>query len=569
MLMQFFTLLLGFLCSMTTLIPAQVAKTARAAEMEDSSKEVFGKQEKQAIHLQQLHKEAVTKQESFTTGFPQKISASRAAVEKNFGDHNQFTGFAPIISKNDLELLVKKYFALWGTTEQEANADLFVEKDFIGTKKTLVVGDLHGAIFSLLDLFDDWKIRGRLNDDYTLAPNVHVQFLGDYVDRAQGGLEVLVALILLKLKNPSQVTLGRGNHEERGMNTSFAEELKKKYGEEWRSCFNLITSIYNTFPVTTVLAGGKSCDPEDLSYFLCYHGMLDKELAASLDEILAKKFSATVEPLFFCNTRSKTFVSREVMWGDSCQASDPSNIGAEKPLREKVEATGRPRSNQKWREAQLEPLLKKGYTLKGEVRAHQHDISCGVIFDSQTIRSLCIIASSSLDPQVNRHFAKLAGPYGGSGPYPVEGVKKLLKYFHKKYRSQNGSEHWNSWIDGLGKVPQFTISAAYDVPEISSIAAVSYLVLTPGATPQIPWGIQKISIESFNDKAGSVSHVFDIQAPSAPSAAAILNAAMRTQATSALEEQASASTSATLFSQAPVEASASSSSATSSSAHSA
>lgn len=558
MFMQFFTLLLGFLCSMTALIPAQVAQAARVLHMEDSSKEVFGKQAKQAIHMQQLQKEAGAKQENFTIEFPKKISALRMVVEKNFNDQNQFTGFFPIISKDDLEATVKTYLASWGITEQEADADLFVEKNFIGMKKTLVIGDLHGAIFSLLDLFDDWKARGWLDDDYTLVPNVQVQFLGDYVDRGQGGLEILFALVLLKLKNPSQVTLGRGNHEEKEMNTSFAEELNKKYKSGWRECFNLITLIYNTFPVTTVLAGGKSCEQGDLSYYLCHHGTLDEPLAASLDEILAKKFSATAEPLFFCNSPSKMFVSKEVMWGDSCQASDPSNIDAEKPLRDRCEKTGRPRSNQKWREAQLEPLLKKGYMLKGEVRAHQHAISCGVVLDSETMQSLCKIAFSTLDPQVNQNFEKLAGPYGEKGPYPVEGAQKLLEYFYKTYRSHNSSEHWKSWIDGLGNVPQFTISAAYGVPDIPGITEVSYLVLTPGATPKIPWGIQKISIERFGGEAeGSVSRIFDIQEPPALSAAAILNAAMRNQTTSGVRDQESASTSAALLAQAPADGSSS------------
>ena len=505
------TLYFGCLWSLIAFAPSQMYAASLASNL--VSKESFAKEVKAAVALHEVRQEVVRKQESAPEESPLKsISVLRAAVEKNFNDDNQFTGFAPIISKDDLKETVKAYLEMWGASEEDESANLFIEKDFVGTRKILVVGDLHGAIFALLDLFDDWKAHRWLKDDYTLASGVQVQFLGDYVDRGQGGVEVLLSLMLLKLKNKSQVTLGRGNHEMKGMNESFACELRKKYGENCLSCFDLITSIYKTLPVATILAGGKSHNQEDLSYFLCYHGMLDEALAASLEEILAKKFSST-EPLFFCNSSQKSFVSQEVMWGDICQAFDPfsSDVSEEKPMRimpldDEGEEMGRPCSNQKWREERFEPLLKKGYHVKGEVRAHQHQIACGVVLDSKMMGSLNM--HFNLDSKLSEYFENLKVPYGANGPYPIEETKNLLEYFYHDYRA----ELWNSWIDGLGKVPQFTLSAAYSVPAIS-LLEVSYLILTPGATPQIPWGIQKSSLSRSGVEGRIQSRLLEIQDP--------------------------------------------------------
>ena len=54
-----------------------------------------------------------------------------------------------------------------------------------------------------------------------IRPGTRLLFLGDYVDRGLFSLEVCIFLFALKMKNPKDVVMLRGNHESRAMTTHF------------------------------------------------------------------------------------------------------------------------------------------------------------------------------------------------------------------------------------------------------------------------------------------------------------------------------------------------------------
>ena len=89
---------------------------------------------------------------------------------------------------------------------------------------TVVVGDLHGQFYEVM----------RIIITHGLPPNTQYLFLGDYVDRGEFSPEVITFLFILKTQFPDHVTLLRGNHEDRTINSEygFKEQMILRYGVE-------------------------------------------------------------------------------------------------------------------------------------------------------------------------------------------------------------------------------------------------------------------------------------------------------------------------------------------------
>uniref|UniRef100_A0A0K0EEN4 Serine/threonine-protein phosphatase n=1 Tax=Strongyloides stercoralis TaxID=6248 RepID=A0A0K0EEN4_STRER len=98
----------------------------------------------------------------------------------------------------------------------------------------IVCGDIHGQYTDLLRIF---KKFGK-------PPSKKFLFLGDYVDRGDNSLEVILLLLALKLKYPEYIFLLRGNHELKHINKiyGFQEEIKQRILDT-----NLMFSIYEEF----------------------------------------------------------------------------------------------------------------------------------------------------------------------------------------------------------------------------------------------------------------------------------------------------------------------------------
>lgn len=75
--------------------------------------------------------------------------------------------------------------------------------------KALIIGDLHGDLESLIDIFKKSKYIPKLVKN----KNTFMVFLGDYGDRGAYSIEVYYTVLKLKLLFPEQIILMRGNHE--------------------------------------------------------------------------------------------------------------------------------------------------------------------------------------------------------------------------------------------------------------------------------------------------------------------------------------------------------------------
>ena len=134
--------------------------------------------------------------------------------------------------------------------------------------EVILHGDLHGDVRSFLHSLKALEDRGYLKDFKIIKPNAHMLFLGDYTDRGMYGVEVIYTLMRLKLMNPDNVWLVRGNHEDIKMvaKYGFLHEGKYKYGPAFNQ--RKVTRIYSFMPVVLYLG----CEN---TYVQCNHGGIE------------------------------------------------------------------------------------------------------------------------------------------------------------------------------------------------------------------------------------------------------------------------------------------------------
>lgn len=128
--------------------------------------------------------------------------------------------------------------------------------------------DLHGDIRSLLADLTWLNEHDYLRDFSVARADFYMIFLGDYTDRGAYGVEVLYTLLRLKLANPENVFLLRGNHEEISLQTryGFLNEGRAKYGPNFDS--KKVLRAYDFLPEVLYLGS-------DGNFIQCNHGGME------------------------------------------------------------------------------------------------------------------------------------------------------------------------------------------------------------------------------------------------------------------------------------------------------
>lgn len=156
-----------------------------------------------------------------------------------------------------------------------------------------IVGDLHGSLFDLLRILKHSGFKPGGADKYL--------FLGDYVDRGNFSLEIIMLLFALAIKFPGRFILLRGNHEFDSVCSmyGFAAEIEEAYAD---------TEIYREFlSVFAYLPFAAIIDHQHL----CVHGGISR-LLHNLDDIRDIR-----RPVFDYDANC---LVRDIVWADARSA---------------------------------------------------------------------------------------------------------------------------------------------------------------------------------------------------------------------------------------------------------
>ena len=132
-----------------------------------------------------------------------------------------------------------------------------------------VVGDIHGNFYDLIRIFT--------KNGY--PPKTTYVFLGDYVDRGDMSLEVILFLYILKINYPDKIILIRGNHEFMAVNKcyGFFDSVVKEFSSD--KVWHHFNASFEYLPLCCIINKN----------IFCVHGGISEHLQ-SIDNISALKF---------------------------------------------------------------------------------------------------------------------------------------------------------------------------------------------------------------------------------------------------------------------------------------
>lgn len=159
-----------------------------------------------------------------------------------------------------------------------------------------IFGDLHGQFGDLMRLFDEYGSPSTAGD----IAYIDYLFLGDFVDRGQHSLETITLLLALKIENPTNVHLIRGNHEAADINALFGFRIEciERMGEQdgiW--AWQRINALFNWLPLAALIE----------KKIVCMHGGIGRSIRY-IQQIEELQRPITME--------SGSMVLMDLLWSD-------------------------------------------------------------------------------------------------------------------------------------------------------------------------------------------------------------------------------------------------------------
>jgi hypothetical protein len=145
--------------------------------------------------------------------------------------------------------------------------------------KVFVRGDLHGDLKSLIKNLKNLQREGYLNEEYKVARQhrgkFFMVFLGDYIDRGPDSWKIFQILLMLKMNNPNETVLLRGNHENTDVNSAYMTPKEKEFYNHW-GFKSEINRAFSSLPISAFL--GVKNDDGEKQFVQFSHGGCDPDV---------------------------------------------------------------------------------------------------------------------------------------------------------------------------------------------------------------------------------------------------------------------------------------------------
>lgn len=146
-----------------------------------------------------------------------------------------------------------------------------------GTRIALI-GDRHADLQSVIENLYALQKKGIFSDKFKVMEDALILFDGDFTDRGSYSLEVLQILMTLKIENPENVYLVRGNHEDLDVNRKYGDENFQKFLMfRYMEVFSSFQKFYNSMPLSFYIAQ----EGEQREYVQVVHGAVDLSIDVS------------------------------------------------------------------------------------------------------------------------------------------------------------------------------------------------------------------------------------------------------------------------------------------------
>lgn len=172
---------------------------------------------------------------------------------------------------------MEKLFKVNSTTfkpiyDPEKDWGVIQKKDVPDKSKIFVRADLHGDLKSLMENLKTAQEQGLLDANFKCKEGVQLVFLGDYEDRGDYTMQVLQLLMSIRLENPGQVTLIRGNHEDTQINSPWGDKDFSKFMDV-KDSSTLLTSFYESLTLSLYMS--VKTESGERQYVQYTHGLFE------------------------------------------------------------------------------------------------------------------------------------------------------------------------------------------------------------------------------------------------------------------------------------------------------